>query len=409
MTVATAARAGELGSAPTHIELLVPPGGDADGAIEISIVVPALNEEITIGEFVDWCKEGLARARVSGEILIVDSSSDRTPRIALEHGARVLRAPKRGLGAAYIDAMPYIRGRFIIMGDCDLTYDFRELDGFVERYRQRYEFVMGSRFKGSIEPDAMPRLHRYFGTPLTTWIMNTIYASGYSDIHCGMRGVTKTALERIDLRSTSWEYASEMVLKASRLGLRIAEVPVRFYKDREGRLSHLKRSGFLTPWLAGWINLKVMLVYTPESFLLKPGFALFFIGTLLTLSLSAGGYTIGEIGFNLHWMLFGMTLAVLGYGCVQIGVLARRIHRLRAGEIASLSGWLTYDKGMAAAAILVVAGVVLTTPLVLQYVTGGLRLTHVSHPAVSGLFLIVMGFQTFCFTLLLEMLRRVAR
>ncbi len=409
MTVANAPLRTQPGAAPSAIELLVPANDDPSLQPEVSIVVPSLNEQITIGEFVDWCKEGLAKAGVRGEILIIDSSSDSTPQIALEHGARVLRAPKRGLGAAYIDAMPYIRGQFIIMGDCDLTYDFRELKDFVDRYREGFQFVMGSRFKGSIEPDAMPRLHRYFGTPVTTWIMNSIYHSGYTDIHCGMRGLTKDALERIDLRSTSWEYASEMVLKASRLGLRIAEVPVRFYKDREGRLSHLKRSGFLTPWVAGWINLKVMLIYTPESFLLKPGFLLFALGALLTISLSAGGYTIGPIGFNLHWMLFGVTLAVLGFGCVQIGVLARRIHRLRSGADLSFSGWLTYDKGMAIAAVLVLAGLALTSPLVFQYAQGGLRLTHVSHPAVTGLFAMVMGFQTFCFTLLLEMLRRVAR
>lgn len=398
-----------VGSSPTNVELLVPANDDSALQPEVSIVVPALNEQITIGEFVDWCKEGLAKAGVTGEILIVDSSSDRTPAIALEHGARVLRTPKGGLGRAYIDAMPFIRGKYIIMGDCDLTYDFREIKDFVDRFHEGFEFVMGSRFHGTIEADAMPKLHRYFGTPLTTWIMNSIYHSRYSDIHCGMRGLTKDALARIDLRSQSWEYASEMVLKASRLRLRTAEVPVHFYKDREGRLSHLKRSGFLTPWKAGWINLKVMLVYTPDSFLLKPGFGLFLLGSLLTLSLARGGYTVGPIGFNLHWMLFGMTLAVLGYGCIQIGVLARRIHRLRAGTETTLSGWLTYDKGMAIAAVLVVLGIVLTAPLLWQYAEGGLRLTRVSHPAVTGLFLTVMGFQTFCFTLLLEMLRRVAR
>src|ERR1700722_6867534 len=154
------------------VQLLCPAGEDPSFLPEVSIVVPALNEEITIGEFVDWCKEGLARAGVAGEILIIDSSSDRTPEIALAHGARVLRTPKRGLGRAYIDAMPYIRGDFIIMGDCDLTYDFRELAEFVKCYQEGAEFVMGSRFKGSIEAGSMPALHQYFGTPVTTWIMN---------------------------------------------------------------------------------------------------------------------------------------------------------------------------------------------------------------------------------------------
>jgi glycosyltransferase involved in cell wall biosynthesis len=391
------------------LELLVPAGDDPSLVPEVSIVVPALNEEITIGEFVDWCKEGLARAGVVGEILIIDSSSDRTPEIALAHGARVLRTPKRGLGRAYIDAMPYIRGDFIVMGDCDLTYDFREVKSFVDRYREGYEFVMGSRWLGSIEPGAMPPLHQYFGTPATTWIMNVIYRTRYTDIHCGMRGLTKAAFEKIDLRSQSWEYASEMVLKASRQGLRTIEVPVLFYKDREGRLSHHKRAGFWSPWEAGWINLKVMLVYTPDSFLLKPGFALFVIGTLITCSLALGPYSIGPIGFDLHWMLFAITLAVLGFGSMQIGLLARLNHRLRPGIDRAIFRWLSYDRGMIVAAAVVLVGVALNANLLWNYVAGGFHLESISYPAVFGLFLIIMGFQTFGLTLLAEMMRRLSR
>ena len=396
-----------VGSSPTKVELFLPANDDAVLQPEVSIVVPALNEQITIGEFVDWSKEGLAKAGVRGEVLIIDSSSDLTPAIALEHGARVLRAPKGGLGRAYIDAMPYIRGRYVILGDCDLTYDFREIKDFVDRFHEGFEFVMGSRFRGTIEADAMPKLHRYFGTPLTTWIMNSIYHSGYSDIHCGMRGLTKAAFERIDLRSQSWEYASEMVLKASRLRLRSTEVPVHFYKDREGRVSHLKRAGFLTPWKAGWINLKVMLVYTPESFLLKPGFALFVLFSLLTASLAAGGYTVGPVGFNLHWMLFYITMAVLGYGSVQIGLLAPMNHGLRPGLDRSVARWLTYDRGMIAAGLLMACGLLLNVLLLIQYLGSDLKLYRVSNGAVFGLFLIIIGFQTFGFTLLTEMMRRV--
>ncbi len=395
--------------AEDSVDLLCPPGDDPSFVPEVSIVVPALNEEITIGEFVDWCKEGLERAGISGEILIIDSSVDRTPEIALAHGARVLRTPKRGLGRAYIDAMPYIRGNFIIMGDCDLTYDFRELKSFVDRYREGYEFVMGSRWLGSIEPGAMPPLHQYFGTPVTTWIMNSIYRTRYTDIHCGMRGLTKAAFEKIDLRSQSWEYASEMVLKASRQRLRTVEVPVLFFKDREGRLSHHKRAGFWSPWQAGWINLKVMLVYTPDSFLLKPGFALFVIGTLLTCSLAFGPYTIGAIGFDLHWMLFAITLAVLGFGSMQIGLLARLNHRLRPGIDRAIFQWLSYDRGMIVAALVVLTGVVLNVNLLWSYIAGGFKLEAISYPAVFGLFLIIMGFQTFGLTLLAEMMRRLDR
>ena len=195
--------------------------------------------------------EGLDAAGVAGEILIVDSSTDRTAELALAGGARVLRTPKRGLGRAYIDALPFVRGKWIIMGDADCTYDFRQLRPFVEQFRDGYEYVMGSRWKGSIEPGSMPALHRYFGTPLTTCILNLVYSSRFSDIHCGMRGITRDALERMNLQSQSWEYASEMVLKSVHMELRTTEVPVTFLKDRDGRVSHHKREGWLSPVQGG--------------------------------------------------------------------------------------------------------------------------------------------------------------
>ena len=390
--------------APRH---LLPKGAVLE-PVELSIVVPAMNEEITIAEFVEWCREGLKKAGIVGQILIVDSSSDRTPEIAVAHGAEVLQAPKRGLGRAYIDAIPFIRGKFIVMGDADLTYDFRELTPFVEKFREGCEFIMGSRFRGSIEEGAMPPLHRYFGTPLTTWILNTIYKSKYSDIHCGMRGLTREGLVRIDLQSQSWEYASEMVLKAARLGLRTAEVPVKFYKDREGRMSHHRRAGWLSPWIAGWINLKVMLVYSPDSFLLKPGLVLFLFGLGLSISLAGGPRSLGGIGFNLHFMLFGLTCATLGYSCVQIGVLARTLHCLRPGLAGRIQRFLTYDRGMIVAGALTLAGVALGGVFVLRYIAGGLRLSTISYPAIFGLLLVIIGFQTFCFTLLIEMVQRLS-
>src|SRR3984957_3271114 len=202
----------------SDVTLLVP--RDDVPEPEVSIVVPALNEEMTITVFVDWCKEGLRRIGAEGEILIIDSSSDRTPELAIAAGARVLRTPKRGLGRAYIDALPYIRGRYVVMGDADCTYDFRELGLFIEKLREGYEFAMGSRWLGSIEDGSMPPLHRYIGTPLTTSILNRIYGSDFSDIPCGMRAMTRDALNRIVLTSQSWENESELVLKAVRLTLR---------------------------------------------------------------------------------------------------------------------------------------------------------------------------------------------
>src|SRR6266567_5405190 len=190
------------GPVDKDVTLFVPDEDVADP--ELSIVIPALNEELTVGRFVDWCREGLREANVRGEIIIVDSSSDRTAEIALARGARVLKTPKRGLGRAYIDALPFIRGEYVLLGDADCTYDFRELANFVEKFRAGYEFIMGSRFKGSIEDGAMPPLHRYFGTPLTTWILNVMYGTHFSDIHCGMRGITLSALKRLKLASQSW-------------------------------------------------------------------------------------------------------------------------------------------------------------------------------------------------------------
>jgi glycosyltransferase involved in cell wall biosynthesis len=393
--------------APEVIEHLLP-AGVSPGPVELSIVVPALNEQITVGEFVEWCHEGLRRAGVTGQILIVDSSTDATPDLVLARGGEVLRVPKRGLGRAYIDARPFIRGRWIVMGDADLTYDFRELAAFVAEFRRGAEFVMGSRFLGEIAPGAMPPLHQYFGTPLTTWILNRVYSSRYSDIHCGMRGLTLEAFDRIGLRSQSWEYASEMVLKAARLGLRTAEVPVRFYKDREGRLSHHRRMGWLSPWIAGWLNLKVMLVYSPDSFLLVPGLVLMSLGIPLAVALGIMGPTkVGLIGFELHWMLLGVTFATLGFGCVQVGVLARIMHGLRTGMVTTVRRHVTYDRGMLVAGVLVLAGLFLLGGLVVTYLRRDLQLDRVSYQGILGLLLMILGFQTFGFTLLLEMSQRV--
>ena len=400
--------ASNITSNPQCIELLIPEDEvGLDKMPEISIVVPALNEEITISEFVEWCWEGLKRAGIHGEIIIVDSSSDNTPNIALAKGARVLRTPKKGLGQAYIDVIPSIRGRFIIMGDCDLTYDFREIKVFIDSYRMGNEFVMGSRFTGSIEDGAMPPLHRYFGTPLTTWILNKIYHSNYTDIHCGMRGLTKEALIKINLTSKGWEYASEMVLKASRIGLKISEVPVTFFKDRDGRLSHLRRAGFWAPWHAGWINLKVMLVFSPDSFLIKPGVLLFFFGLFISLFSLSGSISLGLIGFKTHMLMLGLTITVFGYSLFQAGILARNIHNLRSGIERLILDKLTYDRGFIIAGLFFVTGLVFDLNFLINYIINDFTIIGSSQIAIFGLLLVILGVQTFVFTLLLEMNRRL--
>jgi glycosyltransferase involved in cell wall biosynthesis len=386
--------------APPHdpeIELLVPEDDVADPVL--SIVIPALNESLTIRDFVAWCHEGLAAAGVKGEILIIDSSTDDTPQLAVAAGARVLRTPKRGLGRAYMDAIPYIRGDWIVMGDADCTYDFRLLTPFVERFQAGDEYVMGSRWKGSIEPGAMPRLHQYFGTPFTTWILNRLYSSRFSDI-------TRAALERMDLRSQSWEYASEMVLKSVHMGLRTSEVPVRFLKDREGRVSHHKRMGWFSPWQAAWINLRAMFVYGSDFFVFKPGLVLLALGLLITIPLAGGPFDIGPIGFSLNWIMVGMVLTLIGLTSVLMGAVAQVLFDYTGRATRRWNRILPYTRTVIIAGGLFVLGVGLTIPLVYFWLTHDYKLSAQSaaenHLAVAGFTSLLSGFLLFAFTLLLH-------
>jgi glycosyltransferase involved in cell wall biosynthesis len=392
------------GSPDGEVRLLIP----ADDVVDpqLSIVIPALNEELTIGQFIDWCREGLESADIRGEILIIDSSADKTEEIALSRGARVLRTPKRGLGRAYIDSLPYIRGRFVIMGDADCTYDFRCLKPFVKCFLEGYEYVMGSRFRGYIEPGSMPPLHRYLGTPVTTWLLNFLYASRFSDIHCGMRGITRDALIRMDLQSQSWEYASEMVLKSVRMNLRTTEVPVRFLKDQEGRLSHHKRAGWFSPWRAAWINMKAMFIYGTDFFLFRPGFLLLSVGLLLLLPTSLGPvHVFGPVTFSLDWMLLGLVLCVLGLHGVYTGAIARIILDYSGDNTANWLRRFSYTRSVLISALAIAAGIVLAMPLVIRYISSGLKLLELSsanYMAVLGLLLIIGGAMNFTFTLALH-------
>jgi glycosyltransferase involved in cell wall biosynthesis len=390
---------------PVGIRLLMP-GNDVPDP-ELSVVIPALNEETTIGDFVDWCMEGLAGAGISGEVLIVDSSSDRTSEIAVAHGARVLRTPRRGLGRAYIDALPYVRGRCVLMGDADCTYDFRNLAPFVDRFREGYEFVMGSRWKGSIEPGSMPALHRYLGTPVTTWMLNVVYSSRFSDIHCGMRGITKDALLRMGLQSQSWEYASEMVLKSVHMRLRTAEVPVRFLKDREGRLSHHKRAGWFSPFHAAWINMRAMFVYGAEFFTFRPGLAILALGLLLTLPLAGGPVVVGRIHFSLYWMLLGLTLTVVGLQSFFVGCLAQVLHDYTGLARRRWRRIFPYTRTVLLSTVAFAVGLALAATLLADYIHSNLRLSpadRIPYLGVLGLVLLICSFLTFCFNLLLHAL-----
>jgi glycosyltransferase involved in cell wall biosynthesis len=395
---------------------LLTPKHDAEDP-ELSIVIPTLNEQLTVADFVHWCHEGLAEAGISGEILIADSSTDATAERALEAGARVLRVPMRGIGIAYREGILYARGRYILMGDADCTYDFRHLKPFVDSFRDGYRFVMGSRWKGLIEPGAMPALHRYFGTPLTTWILNRLYSTHFTDMHCGMRGMTRDDLIAMDLSSDSWDYTTEMMAKAVHMGLRTTEVPVPLLKDRTGRVSHHKRVGWFSPWHAAWINLRAMFVYGPDFFLIKPGLVIFALGLLIALPLSVGPITIGPIRFSLYWMLFGTTLTITGLQAFLLGCIAQVFFDYRDRATRRWLKIFPYTRSVIVAAVIGVAGLACTVPLITYYISHHERLTLQAATqdrlGVTGLMLIVVGFSLFTFTLVLHAaaiaMRRSAR
>ena len=390
------------------IELRIPKV-DAENP-QISIVIPTLNEKINIAEFISWVKQGLATLPVSGEILIVDSSTDETAEIALELGARVLKVPKRGLGRAYIDSIPHIRGKYVVMGDADCTYDFRELRPFYDAFMNGATYVMGSRYKGSIEKGAMPFHHQYLGTPVTTWILNRIFGSRFSDIHCGMRAATLDLIKEMNLQSQSWEYASELVIKSVKLDANIKEVPVKFYKDRNGRESHHKREGWLSPYKAAWINLRAMFVYGADAFLIKPGGLLTAVGSLLTVLITIGPITIGKFELSLFWQMLGAFVFATGINFLFIGLNIRQLISSPRRRFKFTEKLFEYNLAVLISVVLFVCGVLMVFPLLEKYVSEGFKLNNSGvwrqHFAITGLSMTVFGATYFVNVLINQSLSR---
>lgn len=282
--------------------------------IELSIVVPAYNEKKTIAEFVEWCKQGLKKINLTkkSEIIIVDSSNDGTDKIALKHGAKVVKTPLRGLGRAYLDSVEFIGGKYLILGDADCTYDFRKLSDFYKKFKKGYEFIMGSRRKGYIEKGSMPKLHRYFGIPITNFLLNFIYNSHFSDIHCGMRGVTLAAFKKMNLNSQKWDYASEMLIKAIRLNLKSTETPINFYNAINNRESVHVREGWFSPWIAGLQNLNQMLIFGSDYIFKKISKFFIFSSSIYFLYVIFISNTFMSINFHLHWSFIFFIILTIG-------------------------------------------------------------------------------------------------
>jgi len=373
---------------------------------QLTILVPAMDEEETISTFVAWCHEGIREAGLVGEILIVDSSTDSTPDLALAGGARVLRTSPKGLGAAYIEGIPHVRGAFVIMGDADCTYDFRQLSQFVRAWESGSKFVMGSRFKGSIEPGAMPKLHQYFGTPITTWLLNKIFGGSFSDIHCGMRGVDADTLREMRISSTSWEYASEMVIKAIQLELPISEVPINFYADRGSRQSHMKRRGHLEPFRAGWSNVKSMLTYGAPYFLRRPGQIFLLLGLIGFMFLFLGPISLGPIELSGSTRLVAVFVAILGLQMVLLAHIAEAVMDYTGLRRDRLKHRFNLDRMFLICGGLGVGGVALILPLLLNYASNGMRLVNIPEWqesfVLAGLLLIICGFCLFTASLVIQ-------
>ena len=223
----------------------------------ISIIVPTLNEENTIEQFIRWCLEGLRISGHDGEIIIVDSSTDLTPSKAENLGVKVLRLKERGLGKAYRFAQNKFDGDYCILGDADCTYDFREIDKFIFKLEEGFDFVIGDRFKGKMEKKAMPFIHRYFGSPLTSFVFRKLNKIHVNDIHCGMRAMTKEVFDNLAFEELGWEYAPDMIINAAKLNAKITEIPINYLTAPNGRKSHLQREGWMTPIKAGIGSLRV--------------------------------------------------------------------------------------------------------------------------------------------------------
>src|SRR5271165_6547534 len=274
---------------------------------ELTILMPCLNEAETVGRCVSKARAFLAQSGVAGEVLIADNgSTDGSQAIAASLGARVVPIASRGYGNALIGGIRAAHGRFVIMGDSDDSYDFSALGGFVEKLRAGYQLVMGNRFRGGIRPGAMPPLHRYLGNPVLTAIGRIFFRSPCGDFHCGLRGFDRAAILGLDLQASGMEFATEMVVKATVAKLRLIEVPTKISPDGRGRPPHLRS------WRDGWRHLRFLLLFSPRSLFLYPGFGLFAIGCLAMAWLLPQPRQLGSVGFDVHTLLYASLAVVVG-------------------------------------------------------------------------------------------------
>jgi len=286
---------------------------------EVSVVIPCLNEANSIRACVQKALDSFRATGLRGEVVVADNgSTDGSAEIAAELGARVVHVAQRGYGSALRAGIAAARGAFIVMGDADDRYDFSDVPRFAAEWRKGFDVVMGNRFRGEIKPGAMPWHHRYIGNPGLSTLLNILFRAGIGDAHCGMRGFTRAIYDRMDLRSTGMEFASEFVIKAAQLGGKITEIPVTLWPDRRGRPPHLRS------FHDGWRHLRFMLLYAPNWLFLLPGGLLMAFGLFLVFWLLPGPRHITpHVVLDIHTMIFGLIFTLMGLQILSIGMFAK--------------------------------------------------------------------------------------
>jgi glycosyltransferase involved in cell wall biosynthesis len=378
--------------------------------LEVTILMPCLNEAETLAGCIAAARAGLEAAGVGGEILIADNgSTDGSVEIAASHGARVVNVPEPGYGNALRAGMEAAAGKFLVMGDADLSYDFSRISPFVASPRSGADLVMGCRMPsggGSIEPEAMPWKHRRIGNPVLTLIGRILFKCPVHDFHCGLRALTKDAFFKMDLRTSGMEFASEMVIKASLRGLRIEEVPITLHKDGRSRPPHLRS------WRDGWRHLRFMLLFSPRWLLLYPGISALLVGGGFFLRLLAGPITVGNIHFDLNTLEMAGLVLLFGYQMILFACFARIFAYTRgflpSNHLLSRAfGFFTLEKGLLGGAAVFLAGFFVILFALFGWAStgfGNLDPLDATRTVIAGRTLASVGLQTILFSLIFSYL-----
>ena len=370
---------------------------------DVSVIMPCLNEAATVARCVIKARAALERAGLSGEVVVADNGSDDgSPALAEAAGARVVAAPVRGYGAAYLAGLEAARGTYLVLGDADDTYDFGAVPEFVAALKAGNDVVLGSRFRGRILPGAMPWLHRYVGNPVLSGILSVFFGRRVSDAHCGLRAMTRDASDRMRLRSSGMEFASEMVALALRHQLTVAEIPITYYpRGGESKLRSFRD---------GWRHLRFMLLLSPTPLFLVPGLAALLLGFAGLFVLLPGPLRVAGFVLDYHFMFVASALAILGVQLVLLGLAAKAYasgeRSIRADRwLTLLDRHFTLERGLLVGLGLVAAGLGINGWILSSWLSGGRGQLFAVRPALLGLSLIVVGAQGVFGSFFISMLR----